>query len=516
MASTVSALRRGAPALFSCIAAAFFGVPFGYLVVRAIGDGRLAWEAAIDGSTVAPLWRSVQLMVLTTGLATAIGVSFAWLTTRSDLPGRRVIGVLAVLPLVIPSFVVAYAFISAFASGGMLQQALGISGLPEVRGLPGAVLVLTLVSYPYVYLPVAARLSGLPPSLEESARLLGRSSWRTFRSVVLPQCSATIAAGALLVALYCLSDFGAVQFIRYDTLTRKIFASRFDPVTSVAVSLLLGLLALAFAGGERLARRRHPAVAGIGSKQSVTYPLRAWRWPVTAAVATVIGLALVVPVAVPAWWVVRGRVSGGARSRAVELTDSTWSSAWIGVLSAVVTVAVVLPIAWYAVRHRGRLAGAVGTFVTATFALPAIVIDLALVRIGVRTPFYQGFAMLVAAYVLHFGGLALGAAQSAVSAVPTRYDEAARLLGAGRWRRLWRIDLRLMAPGLAAGGGLVLLSVMKELPATLMLRPLGFDTLATRISSTAENALLIDTGQLSLVLVALSGVLTWLLVVRHR
>lgn len=516
MASAANSLARRAPALVSCAIAAFFAVPFGYLAVRALGDPGDAWSAAIDEATLAPLWRSVQVTVLCTLVATVVGVGLAWLTTRTDLPGRRLLRVVAVLPLVIPSFVAAYTYVSTFAPGGLAETAFGITGLPEVRGLGGAVFVLTVVSYPYVMLPVAARLSALPPSLEESARLLGRSSWRTFATLVLPQCAASITAGALLVSLYCLSDFGAVQFVRFDTLTRRIFAARFDPVTSVSVSLLLGLLALAIATGERFASRRQGAFAGAGARQPVVYRLGRIRWPALGAVSAAVGITLVIPMSVMAWWVIRGVTSGGRRSRAVDLPDASWSSAWIGVVSALITVIVVTPLAWFTVRRRGRLAESVGILVTTTFALPGIVIALALVRIGISTPFYQGFVLLIAAYVLHFGGLALGAAQSAVATVPTRYDEAARLLGAGRLRRLWRVDLPLMAPGLAAGGGLVLLSVMKELPATLMLRPLGFDTLATRISFTVEDALLIDAGQLSLVLVAISALLTWLLVLRRQ
>jgi iron(III) transport system permease protein len=141
---------------------------------------------------------------------------------------------------------------------------------------------------------------------------------------------------------------------------------------------------------------------------------------------------------------------------------------------------------------------------------------LSLVRLFVGTSLYQTFFVLVASYTLHFGGQALGALTVSFGAVPMRLHEAARMLGASRSRRLVSIDLRLIGPGIAAGGGLVLLSVLKELPATLMLRPIGFNTLATRINGTAEEALLIDAGQLALLLIALSGALSWLLVLRRR
>jgi iron(III) transport system permease protein len=498
--------------------AAAFATPFAYLALEAAGDATATWDAISDPGVIGPLRRTIALAAVVTVLATALGVALAWCCARTDLPGRRVLRVAAVLPLVIPSFVAALSLVSAFAPGGLLEQALGWQALPDMRGFDGAVIVLTLLTYPYVYLPVVARLSSLPPSLEESGRLLGLGAPATFRRVVLPQIASATVSGALLVALYTVSDFGAVQFVGYDTLTRTIFAAQLDPVRSVAMSLVLAVLALAITVSERAGRRRVPVTATIAGRSPVVVPLRAWRVPVAAGCWLVVALALAAPVGVQAWWVVRGRSAGARRSQVVDLPEAAWSSTWIGVVAAVVTVLVVLPVAASAVRGRGRFAGVVGAVVTTGFALPGIVIALSLVQLFVGTPLYQGFTVLVASYVLHFGGQAFGPAGAAVAAVPPRFGEAAQLLGASRWRRWWTIDVRLAAPGLAAAGGLVLLSVLKELPATLMLRPIGFDTLATRISSTVDSVLLVDAGELSLVLVSLSGVLTWLLVIRrmHR
>lgn len=497
------------------VVAVAFAVPAGSLVVRALGDAGATWDAVIDGDVLGPLRRTLVLAVVVTALATAVGVTMAWCCARTDLPGRRALRLIAVLPLVIPSFVAAHALVSAFAPGGLLEQALGWSNLPEMRGFSGAVIVLTLLTYPYVYLPVLARLSSLPASLEESGRLLGLTPAGVFRRVVLPQVAPAVLSGSLLVALYTVSDFGAVQFVGYDTLTRTIFAAQLDPVRSVAMSLVLAAVALTITVAERAGRRRLPVAATTASRPTEAVPLGRWRIPATIGCWGVVTVALAAPVAVMAWWVVRGRTAGARRSQVVDLPSAGWSSAWIAVVAAVVTVAVVLPLATANVRHRGRLVSVVGTIVTSGFALPGVVIALALVRLFVGTSLYQGFTILVASYVLHFGGQAFGPASAAVGAVPARFDEAARLLGASRWRRWWSIDVRLMLPGLAAAGGLVLMSVLKELPATLMLRPIGFDTLATRISSTVEAALLIDAGELSLVLIAVSAVLTWLLVIRR-
>ena len=495
--------------------AVVFAVPFGSLVLEALGESSGTWDAVTGDDVVGPLRRTILLAAVVTVLATVVGVAMAWCCARTDVPGRRVLRVAAVLPLVIPSFVAAQSLVSAFSPGGLLEQALGWTALPDVRGFDGAVIVLTLLTYPYVYLPVLARLSSLPPSLEESGRLLGLGAAATFRRVVLPQTASAITSGALLVALYTVSDFGAVQFVGYDTLTRTIFAAKLDPVRSVAMSLVLAAVALVITVGERAGRRRIPAPSTLTSRSPMVVPLRSWRAPVALACWLVVGFALVAPVAVQAWWVIRGRAAGARRSQVVDLPGATWSSAWIGVVAAVVTVLVVLPVAAAAVRGGSRMGGLAGTVVTTAFALPGIVIALALVRMFVGTPLYQGYGVLVASYVLHFGGQAFGPAAAAVASVPRRFGEAARLLGASRWRRWWHVDVRLAAPGLAAATGLVLLSVLKELPATLMLRPIGFDTLATRISSTVDSVLLVDAGQLALVLVALSAVLTWALVIRR-
>jgi iron(III) transport system permease protein len=175
--------------------------------------------------------------------------------------------------------------------------------------------------------------------------------------------------------------------------------------------------------------------------------------------------------------------------------------------------------AYLTVRHRTRVGGVVNTLVVGGFALPGLVIALALVFWVLGTPIvgglYQSYPLLVFAYVVHFGAQAMRASQVAVSGLPRRLDDAARSLGASRTRRMRTIDLPLIAPGLAAGAGLVLLATMKELPATLLLAPIGFETLATRVWSASEAGLFARAGLASIVLVGLSAVLTWLVTIRR-
>jgi len=232
--------------------------------------------------------------------------------------------------------------------------------------------------------------------------------------------------------------------------------------------------------------------------------------------------ALLGPLAVLGYWSVRGFVAGNERARPDlgELVEPAVATGALGLAAAAVTIAVVLPVAYLTARHRSRLGGVVNAAVVGGFALPGLIVALAAVYWTLQGPtwtarFYQTVPMLLAAYAIHFGAQGLRAAQVAVGAVPRRLDDAARTLGAGRWRRLRTVELPLMVPGLLAGAGLVMLSTMKELPATLLLRPTTFDTLAVHVWSARENARWADTGTAALVLVGVSGVLTWLLVLRH-
>ena len=502
-----------------------FALPFLYLIVRNTGDLSGLWAALTDPDTIAPAFRSLLLGTSVAVTAGIIGTGAAWMVARTDLRGRRTWALLLCLPLVIPSFVGAVALIAAFSPGGLLSQMLGNSvPLPSVSGFWGAYGVLTLLTYPYVFLPVMARLRTMPPATEESARLLGRRPFAVFLTVVVPQARAAIAAGALLVFLYVISDFGAVQLLRYDTLTRMIYANRLlDPSVSVALSLVLGVMAVVVVAFERRASR-----VGLRETQRLrtplTVPLGRLKTVAIALLSLLVSLSLIVPIGVLLFWAIRGAVQGNGRSNSVINDPSLilgplGSTAGVSIATAIVAVLVVLPIAYRTVRRPGRIGEAIAGTVVGGFALPGLVTALAFVFWTLNSPgpvgaLYQTLPLLILAYLVHHGALALGATQTAVAGIPPRLEDAARSLGSSRTRRFLSVEWPLMWPGIAAGAGLVLLSTMKELPATLLLAPPGFSTLATRVWSAAEVALYEDAAVYALVLLALSAILTWFLVVR--
>jgi len=504
-----------APALRAAVAAVAvaFAAPFAYLAVRNAAEPGELWAAVSSARALEAVGRSLLLGTCVAAAAAFVGSACAWAVVRTDVPGRRLWRVLLPLPLVIPSFIGAFALIAAFARGGLLDRLIGVHGLP-VSGFDGAFLVLTALTYPYVYLPVEARLRRLPRSLEEASRLLGRRGAATFRLIVLPQLRGAILAGTLLVFLYTISDFGAVQLLRFDTLTRSIYANRLlDQPLSLALSLVLGLIALVVVAGERAFRGRAHVESTRGAEPLVV-ELGKLRWAVAALLSLPVLIGLVAPTAALTYWAVRGRGLDLA-----DLIGPAVSTAAVSVAAALVSLVVVLPVAYLTVRHRSRVGELANAVVVAGFALPGLAVALALVYWTIDAPqplasAYQTLPLLVFAYVVHFGAQGLRTAQVAVAGIPASLEEAARGLGAGRRRRWLRVELPLATPALLAGAGLVLLSTMKELPVTLLLAPAGFETLATKVWVATEDAFFAEASAAALLLIALSALLTWLLVLR--
>lgn len=523
--------RTGArPAALTAVVAAVVGVAFAspliYLLWRNLELGGRLSDLLADDQTWIPLARTVVLAG-SVGLSTAIlGTSLAWLVVRCDLPGRRWLRVLAPLPLVLPSFLGATALLSGMTEGGLVSELLaplGVETLPRLEGFWGSWFVLTLFTYPLVYLPVAARLATLPGSLEESARVLGRGAVRVAREVLLPQAGTAVAAGSLLVVLYTISDFGVVSLLRYGTLTQQIYQAKLDPSAWLPLSLVLAILAVVVTTGERIVARRARTTAVAPGRAAPPLPLGRARWPAAALVWVVVANALLGPLLVLGWWALRGYTSDSSSTAlAVDvpaLVGPATTTVLVSVAAAMVAVAAVLPVARVAARGRGPLGHVASVMVVGGYALPGLVVALSLVfwtlSSDVGSVLYQTVPLVVLAYAIHFGAQAMRTAQVATASVPARLEDAARMLGAPAWRRLLVVEIPVMAPGLLAGGGLVMLSAMKELPATLVLAPPGFSTLATRVWSAYEFGSYAQMGVAGLALVAVSGVLTWALVVRR-
>lgn len=491
-------------ALAGAVVAGATVLPLVYLVLRA-GDASDPLDLVRSDRVLRFVWATVRLGVVVTVVSVAMGVGLAWLLERTDLPARRALGVAAVLPLVVPSYVAALALKAAFGPTGLLVE------VPGAIGFWGAAAALALSSYPYVLLLARSSLSGGDPALEEAARSLGDSRWRAFRRVLLPQLRPAMAAGGLLVFLYVVSDFGAVSILQYDTLTRGIFLEyrSLSPDRSPAAVLgvVLVVLALVAIATERVARgRAAPARAVAGAAPPPEVGLGRWRWPAAALVAAVVLVGLGVPVAVLGYWAAVGSSGAGAGD---VLAGAVTTSLGLAVAAAVVAVVAALPVALLAVRHRTRFSRAVETLSFAGYALPGLVIALALVFFAAPYPLYQTLSLVVVAYVIRFLPEAIGSVRSSLGQVDPSLEEVARSLGRGRLATLATVTLPTIRGGLLAGGALVFLTAMKELPATLVLRPPDTDTLAIRVWTGASEGLYAQAAPAALILVAVSALVLW-------
>jgi iron(III) transport system permease protein len=505
--------RLGLTAVALGVAAAAL-LPLGYLLVRAAEADGGAWDVVLDGRTVELVLRTALLVGLVTVLAVVIGVALAWLVERTDLPGRRVVAVAAALPLVIPSYVAALALLAAVGPGGLL------AGGTWIFGLPGSTVALTLATYPYVFLLVAASLRRMDPALEEASRLLGRSRAATFRAVTLPVLRPSIAGGGVLVALYALSDFGVVSLMRYEALTRAVFEqyrSSFDRTPAALLGLVLVVLTaviLLLEARTAGAGRTRRSAAGA-DRPAERAPLGRWKVPALLFVVLVVGLGLVVPVAVLVGWSLRDTAD---LPGAGDVAGWAWHSVLGSGLAAVAAMACALPVAALAARHARPWTRRLQRATYASNALPGIVIALSLVFFSTRVApgIYQTLLLLVAAYVVRFLPQALAGAHSALARVDPALEQAARGLGASPFRALRTVTAPLLAPGLLAGATLVFLSTMKELPVTLLLRPIGFDTLATEVWSATGVTAYGEAAVPALALVVLSAPVVYALQVRPR
>jgi ABC-type spermidine/putrescine transport system permease subunit I len=344
-------------------------IPLGYLIVRV---WELGWTDTVAIATSARtrtvLIDTIVLAVAVTAAALAISLPLAWLTTRTDLPARRTWVVLTALPLAIPTYVGAFAMIGALGPRGILQgwlEPLGVDRLPSIYGFGGAFVVLTLFTYPYLLLTIRAAYNRLDPSLEEASRTLGRNSLVTFLRVVVPQLKPAIAAGSLLVALYVLSDFGAVSMLRYDTFTRAIYVQYrggLDRGSAAVMGLMLVVLTVAVLAAEQRLRGSESLhrLHGSGARAAATLRLGPWRWVAAGACSVLVIVALVVPLSVIGYWLWRGTRVGESWFPAWSLVaNSLWASA----LGALLTVACAWPVAMLAVRSPGRSSRSRGTAV---------------------------------------------------------------------------------------------------------------------------------------------------------
>ncbi len=440
----------------------------------------------------------------------AISVPLAWLTHATDVPGRSQFRRLLVLPLAVPSYVSGFVVVASLGPSGVLSKA-GIP-LPEVYGFFGAFVAL-LFTYPYVLLPLQASVARVDPRTWEAARSLGASKSRAFREVVWPSMRPAATRGGLLVGLYVLGDFGAVSLLRFPSLSYLIYlrySSPFSRNEAVWYALVLvAIAALLLAIGQLIERRSRKGRTLGSPRPWPVIELGKWRWPAFAFCATAVGTGALLPIGVVGWWLVRGLMAGNSL---VALHEETFNSFALSVGAAVIITAVGLLPALLQRFDPGKFSRTLDRVVHVGYTLPGLVVALALVYMGTRAVpwLYHTVWMLQLAYLIRFLPQASSTLVDGFEQQNPRLYEAARSLGATPSKAILRVVLPVALPSLAAAGLAVFISVVKELPATLLLKPPGFSTLAQRIWSLTQDAFFTATAPTVFVLLGLALGALWL------
>ena len=483
------------------LVALFTLLPFAHVAFYASDVGLdVAREQLIRPRIGSLLVNTVTLMIAGVALSAVIATACAWLVERTDVPLPRLWRGLLVAPLAVPAFVNGYAWVS-------LTHA--------VEGFAGAVLIVSLSYFPFIYLPVTASLQRIDPAFEETARTLGLGRAAAFTRIVLPQLRPALLGGGLLVALHLLAEFGALQMLRFPTFTTAIyeqFGSTFNgPAANLTASVLALLCLVVLLVELRLRGRTTLARIGGGApRREVRVRLGRARTPSIGVLLVVVALALGVPIASLVRWMVVGASTTFPVADLVSTTMTTLGLAAAGAAGATVLA---IPVALLVVRHASRTSTLVERSTFTASALPGIVIALALVSLSLQfTPaVYQTTLVLIAAYVIMFASRAVVGVRAALDHAPPVLEDVAGALGQGSWSTFRRVTLPLVAPGVGAGAALVFIAIATELTATLLLAPIGTRTLATQFWSESSSLSYGAAAPYALLLVLLSIPATFLL-----
>ena len=470
--------------------------------------GTKAWQAGWT-EALHLLWRpyvfglmrnTLLLMIGVTLTCALVGLSLAWLLERSNLPGRRLWGVILCLPFAVPAFVSSFTWVSLSAS---------------FEGLGGAILVMSLSKYPLIFLPVAATLRNLDPALEESARTLGQNRWGVFFKITLPLLWPSLLAGSLLIALHMLVEFGALSIIGLQTFTTAIyqqFELEFSNANAAMLSAVLLVMCLSLLWLELKVRGkgRHIRIGQGAARRAEQVRLGKLA---IAGQLYCLALAIIgsgIPLGMLVYWLVKG---SSAAFPMAEIGEALFSSLSLALGGAALCLVLAVPVGLLVVRYKGPLAIWAERLPYLLHALPGLVIALALVYFALHfvPALYQTSALLLIAYALLFLPLAQAPIRTALNKAAPQLEEAARTLGATSFSAFCRVTLPIIFPALGAAFALVFLDAMKELTATLLLSPTGLNTLATQVWSHTSNIEFAAAAPYAALLILVSGLPVYLL-----
>lgn len=507
--------------------ASILAVPVVVVLASVFLPGGDAWSHLL--ATVLPGYIATTLILLAAVLAgvVIVGVACAWVVTAYEFPGRQAFEWALLLPLAVPAYVMAYAYTDWLQFSGPLQTWMrsamgwqrGDYWFPDIRSVGGAAAMFICVLYPYVYLIGRVAFLEQSPSLTEAGRTLGYSAGATFFRVNLPMARPAIAAGAALALMETLADFGTVSYFGVQTFTTGIFRawlSMGEPVAAAKLSVLLLAFVVVVVVAERSARRRARFHATPTTARRLRRELRGYRRFLAIAICS---LPLAAGFVIPALLLIRMSASGGDESFGPRFLRLAFNSTTLALVTAVLAVGIALLLAYGARISRSPWAAAVNRVVGLGYAIPGAVIaigvliplaklDHAIADLAARAGLTTGLlltgsiAALIYAYLIRFLAVALQTVEAGLARVTPHMEDAARSLGIGPAATLARVHAPMLRSSLVTAALLVFVDVMKELPATFVMRPFNFDTLAVQAYNLAADERLAEASTASLAIVA--------------
>jgi iron(III) transport system permease protein len=476
--------------LFALVVAGLICLPLLYVSYLAVTADPAVWSRLWNTRIPELLWNTGRLALSVSAGTLILGFSLAWIVARYDFSGRSFWEWALALPLAMPTYVLAYIYSHILGVGGPAELLIQTVAGPGARmlspyGFFGTTLVMTLDTFPFIYLLTRAALLNFNVSFEEVARACGASRLSSLVHVTLPLLRPAIVAGLSLVILYVVSDFGAVSLLRYQTFTYAVYqqlSGRYDHAAAAVLSLLLVLFALIFLVAERWFRRQSRFYQTTGRYRA---PARKPCRPIgtmliTGYLLVVWGFAFGLPAVFLIMWSANTLGEGALDSR---FAGFIFNSVFLSGVAATVAVLIGTPLAYLATRWPSRLHLLYLQAAYAGYVLPGPVAALALlVLFSHLFPFWYGTVLvLIIAYIIHFLPAGLQTMEPALQQITPNLEEAARSLGFNTPETIQKITFPLVRTGFIAAWVLMFLQSMKELPATLLLRPVGFDTLAVRV-----------------------------------
>ena len=476
-------------ALLASAIGLLMAVPVLYVIWRSLFAGAERWTRLLDTRIPALMQNTLSITVATTLLSIVLGVSLAWLVYRCDLPGRHLWQWVLAIPLVIPPYVGAVAYIMLLGPTGWVRDLLGAAPV-DIYSFGGVLFVLLMFKFPYVFLICGAALKRMNSSYEDTARSVGMGTWEMFWKVNFPFLRLAIGAGAILTSLCVLSEFGVIALMRYNTFTSAIYyqMESYDNISATVLSFPLIALTLLFLWLEFLSRKKQKFYQTTNNfRKAETIKLGRWKPLAFFWVGSVFLLSVLLPLSVLVYWSVFG-LAGGA------LDSSFWgyalNSIKVAGLATLMSMLLALPVVYLKSRYPSLLSAVISKISSSGYALPGVIVALGIIFLfNQYIPWlYNTFFLVAVAYLVRFFPQTLQYGEASLNLISPRIDEAARSLGYPSRKVLFRVIIPLLRPGLLAGGALVFVSSLKELPATLLLRPPGFDTLAVRVWVEASEA----------------------------